>query len=170
MAYAKKPASKAPAASKPLPSRAAKPAPAPEQDTEPPFDEYECGEVEEVEESPRQQRPASRAPQRPAPQRDEPRQKMSGFPEGSLFEGDSDSVVIFAGTFNPDELHALIDEAAQNSTDPERIRIKIFDVDDQYQKGPKRRVRINFAGLQPRQQGGRGTNTPWGRRATGGGR
>jgi hypothetical protein len=155
MAIAKKPA---PTVKKQPPVRAHRPAAPPP----PPEEEQEQDDVPEEEEGapPPRRQYGARAPQAP-PQRE----KMTGFPEGSLFEGDRNSAVIFAGTFGVEELHALIEEAAANSTDPDKIRIKIFDVDEQYQKGPQHRVRINFAGMQPRTQGGsgHGTQKSWGR-------
>lgn len=126
-------------------------------------------ELEELEEDVEEEAAAPKsgwkqqARQPQPPQEQAPREKMTGFPEGSLFEQDGDGAVIFAGTFHPDELHALIEEARQNSTDAEKVRIKVFKVDDQYQKGPRRRVRINFSGLQPRtQQSGYGQKKSWG--------
>lgn len=130
-------------------------------EVEPPFVEEDEIEEEEEEELEPDMRPKGARVTHVQP----PREKMSGFPQGSLFEGDRNSAVLFAGTFNPEELHVLIDEAAQNSTDPEKIRIKIFDVDEKYQQGPQHRVRINFAGLQPRHSGGNeyGKQKSWGR-------
>lgn len=113
----------------------------------------------------------TRAPQPPsgrpyaAPPQQEERSELR-FPQGSLFAGDHDSKVIFAGSFHPDELHELIELAREESTDRDKVRIKIFDVDEQYQNTPQHRVRITFCGLQkPRQQSGSGygNRKTWGK-------
>ncbi len=132
-------------------SKLVTPEPEPDEE-ETQVDEAPFEEEEETEAAP--PRFQARAPQRPAQQ--EERGKLR-FPEGSLFEGDRDSKVLFAGTFHPDELHSLIELAREESTDSDKVRVKIFDVDDEYQKNDKHRVRITFCGLQkprPQQRGG----------------
>lgn len=125
-------------------------------------EEIEEEEVEEEEEEEPQYRRAQPV------RKPSPRGSSSGlhFPQGSLFEGDRNSKVLFGGTFEVEELHTLIDAAAQDSVSSEKVRVKIFSVDEQYQSGPKRRVRLCFTGLQERQQFGNrsASKKPWSKR------
>lgn len=150
MAVAKKPL---PAVKKQVPARKPRPAPQPEPEEIEEGEEMEEGEEEE---QPRQGWKGARVPQRGQSQQqqdDSDGQFEKGFPSGSMFEGQD--FIIFQGTFDKEELHALIEQASGNSTDPDKVRVKIFDVDDKYQKGPQRRVRLNISGLQARRmQGG----------------
>lgn len=160
MAVAKKPL---PAVKKQAPAPARKPRPAPQPQPE----EIEEGEEMDdgEEEQPQTGWKGARTPQAPVQQQeDSDGQFEKGFPSGSMFEGQD--FIIFQGTFDKDELHALIEQASGNSTDPDKVRVKIFDVDDKYQKGPQRRVRLNISGLQARRmQGGGGQKKSWGGRS-----
>lgn len=74
------------------------------------------------------------------------------FMQGSLFASDGNSSVLFSGSFYVEELHELIELAKEQSIEPEKVRVKIFDVDEKYQTARTRRVRLCFAGLQPKKQ------------------
>lgn len=74
------------------------------------------------------------------------------FTQGSLFEGDRSSSVLFSGSFFVEELHEMIELAKDDSVEPDKVRVKIFDVDEKYQTGKQHRVRLCFAGLQPKKQ------------------
>jgi hypothetical protein len=147
-----------PPAKKPTP-KPQRPAPAPEPEEE---EEGQDETQDQDEETPEQPTRPVRTP----PQAQGSHTGGLHRPRGSLFEGDRNSEIMCQGTFAVQDLHEVIEAAAGDSVDPDEIRVKIFEVSEQYQTGPTRRYSLTFSGKQQQrtpQRGGpqRGNGGGW---------